>query len=140
MWSEDYKDYQVYVVGESQSALLALQGTSKEVVLRSVFGKVSDQAISIISRLTKVDLKFLWLRAEYNIADLNSKVHPDPVSVVNSNKWRFGDDQFKDQSFLEENVAGVFSKDTNMFELTKDNFQTQNVNLTASSISEGNED
>ena len=125
MWSGDQEAYPIYIIGDSQSALSALQGTSKEMLLRSVFGKVNDEAISILIRFPKVQLKFIWLPAEYNISGYKSKIHPNLVKIVNSDRWIFGNKKFEDQKFLKKNVFGHFSRDTLMFELLKDFQHTQ---------------
>ena len=71
MYKDSVDTLPIYIVGDSQSALLALKGGSRDVHLRSVFSKCLDLGCEIIDKYDKVDLRFVWAQARLNVADLN---------------------------------------------------------------------
>ena len=86
MYKDSVDTLPLYIVGDSQSALLALKGGSRDVHLRSVFSKCLDLCSEIIDKYDKVDLRFVWAPARLNVADLNSKIHGDAVQLTNGDK------------------------------------------------------
>ena len=42
MFSSDFEEYNAYIVGDSQTSLLALKGNTTDTELRAVFGKMQD--------------------------------------------------------------------------------------------------
>ena len=110
-------------LGDSQTALRALGGHTRNTTLRSVYGKVQDHGMSLLERFPKLKIKFVWLLAQYNCSDLNSKVQTDAISVINSEFWQFGPKKFTDQSFLESKTIGILSPDSHLFALTAFNME-----------------
>ena len=115
MYKDSVDTLPIYIVGDSQSALLALKGGSKDVHLRSVFLKCLDLCCELVDKYDKVDLRFVWAQARLNVADLNSKIHGDVVQLTNGDKWRHGPEEFKDKDFMDKHTFLTFNKITKSF-------------------------
>ena len=92
------------------STFQSLKGSSRGILLRSVFSKSADLCLTITNKFPKASLRFVWLPAAFNISDLNSKVQTNIIEATNSDKWRKGPHQFKSQQFMENNVYARFDK------------------------------
>ena len=79
-WSDFKSQYNVFIVGDSQSAMLAIGSHPKSIITRSTRNKVMDQALSITTKFPKIVLNFGWLKSNEIPADLNSKIQ-DPKKL-----------------------------------------------------------
>ena len=107
MFADKFEEYNAYIIGDSQTSLMALKGNTTDTALRAVFGKMQDLGVSLYNRFPKLRIKFIWLPAALNPADFNSKLHNNLNDIVNADIWRFGPKQFADQEFLEDQTVGI---------------------------------
>ena len=107
MFSSNFEEYDAYIVGNSQTSLLALKGNTTDTALRAVFGKMQDLGVSLHNRFPKLRIKFIWLPKESNPSDFNSKLHSNSNDIVNSDIWRLGPKQFANQGYLDKNTVGI---------------------------------
>ena len=119
MFSKDLEEFPIYIVGDSQSALQALKGSSIDIHLRSVFSKSADLCMDLSNKFPKTTLKFVWLPAPLNVSDLNSKVESNIIETTNSEKWRVGPPQFQNRQFMEKKIFAMFDKNTKAFTMTQ---------------------
>ena len=61
MYCKDLQELPIYVVGDSQSALQSLKGSSRDILLRSVFSESADLCLTITNKFPKASLRFIWL-------------------------------------------------------------------------------
>ena len=61
MFSNEYEEYDAYIIGDFQTSLLALKGNTTDTALRAVFGKMHDLGVSLYKRFPKIKIKFIWL-------------------------------------------------------------------------------
>ena len=75
--------------------------TSKE--FKSILVKNILRSIHVLARdltsLFPAVISYSYISTTLNIADANSKFHPEPFSVLNSSVWREGHDWFLDQNY-----------------------------------------
>ena len=64
MFSSDFEEYKAYIVGDSQTSLLALKGNTTDTALMAVIGKMQDLGVSLYNRFPKLRIKVikLWLQ------------------------------------------------------------------------------
>ena len=53
MYCQDMQECPIYIVEDSQSALQSLKGSSKEILLRSVFSKSADLCLTITNKFPR---------------------------------------------------------------------------------------
>ena len=89
-WSNFKSQYNVFIMGDSQSSILALGSHPKSIITRSTRNKVIEQALRITAEFPKIVLNFGWLKSNEIPADLNSKIHRNLLDKMNSQFWRHG--------------------------------------------------
>ena len=72
----------------------------KQVIVRNICTKVHQLCMDL-TKLYPVQILFYHIRGAYNVADLNSKIPADydTVGIINSEVWRNGLPEFKNQDF-----------------------------------------
>ena len=83
-WSTYKEEYNIFVMGDAQSSLLALGSQPKTIISRSTRHKVIDQARKMVARFPKVVINFGYTKSTDLPADLNSKIHSNIVEKFNS--------------------------------------------------------
>ena len=61
MFADKFEEYDAYIIGDSQTSLMALKGNTTDTALRAVFGKMQDLGVSLYNRFPKLRIKFIWL-------------------------------------------------------------------------------
>ena len=121
MLAHKQADIVVFVAGDSITLLRALAGTATDVSLRAATGKMNDLVDIILQKFNKMRIKYLWVPAEFNPSDYNSKKQLDPTEKSNSDIWRKGAPFFTDKKHMESKVLATVCTKSHTFQLVKQN-------------------
>ena len=97
-----------------------MAGTATEVSTKATVGKTTDLLDMVLQKISKLHIKYLWIPAEHNPSDFNSKSQQEPTQRSTSDLWRKGADFFIDATYLESIVLGKVCPQIHIFQLTQD--------------------
>ena len=75
----------------------------KSVLIKNIMRGTHNLIRDLTLRFPFIQVTFSYVESSQNVADINSKVHLDPVSLINSNMWRFGNKDFLNVSWPAKN-------------------------------------
>merc|ERR1711888_104810 len=111
-WSSIRGEYKIFITGDSQSAILSLCSTPKDILHRSTQSKVLDMSLALSSKYPKIKLYFSWVRSEELPADYNSKISQNIIEKSNSDFWRHGPPIFLNESEMFNRSYLFFNPET----------------------------
>ena len=88
---------EVMLMGDNVPTSWAFVTGSDDMVIRNAVLKSKEQLIMMTSKFPGLEFKLGYLQSEKIPADLVSKWQPNPVSSMNSSKWRTGPEEYIQQ-------------------------------------------
>ena len=96
----------IFFSGDSLTTILAFRGNLSDVSIRTAIGKTMDNEVSLLTKFPTLEVFFTWVPGNQNPSDYNSKVNPDPVTVLNSDLWSKGPAMYLSLQSLKDGSCG----------------------------------
>ena len=86
----------IIVITDNLPSTYLYREDSKQTLPRNVRHTVLANLVSLHTIMPELSITHCWLPSRFISSDYLTKFFPNPVEVINSDKWRFGDPVFKD--------------------------------------------
>ena len=109
--------FEVFNFGDSRALSFLFSSNAKihNVAIKNRIFQCKVMTIALSNRYPQIRFKFGWVKGDENLADLNSKYVQDPISIINSRRWRHGLPSFLDEDMLNQHIFYTVHQGTELY-------------------------